>query len=87
MIVMVQQEIRSPQVLSYRLVEDERYLVAVVLLRPLFGRAARESALKEIADELSKQSDKEVWVTADLDLWAKADFAPAAELVALLQQR
>ena len=87
MIVAYCHQVTSPYVTAYRVVEDDVYLVAVVLLRPTFSRTEREDALRAIADELSTQTTKEVWVTADLDLWSKCDRMEASDLVSILEKR
>ena len=87
MIVAYCHQVTSPYVTASRVVEDDAYLVAVVLLRPLYSRTERESVLRSIADELAAETTKEVWVTADLDLWSKCDRMEASDLVAVLARR
>lgn len=87
MIVTYCHQVTSSLVCDYRVVEDDSYLVVVVLLRPLFSRTERENALRQVADELATQTTKEVWVTADLDLWSKCDRMEASDLVSILEKR
>lgn len=87
MIIACAFQVESPYIASYRLVEDEHYVVVAVLLRPVFGRAQRDAALASIADDVARQTDKEVWVTADLDIWSKCASLEASELVKVLRTR
>lgn len=83
---MVSPAVQTPAVCDYVYVYEEGDLVVAVVLAPLMGRTARNAALQEVAQGLSR-SDRTVYVTCDLDLYRKVQKAQVGNLRATILSR
>lgn len=61
--------IKFDEVIDYKLLETDNYLICAVIIKPVSTRTQRNSVLEKVGNVLLERSGKDVYVSADLDVY------------------